>query len=266
MKLLGRYRDPDSTEKYVFQDEIGTIEIVRINTKPDRDIFCVPSLYGCNLGCTFCFLTTLEVSKSNKKVKYDTILECLTYVENPKDKRQISIMGVGDPSQNLELVLEACAMEERVSIATIMPKALPKLPKNLKIHYSLHSSVESKRQGIMPAAKLPIVDAMEYLSEHEGDTEIHYTLIKGVNDSLDELSRMESIAENWGIPIKFLEFKESGDMKKSDNAEVWEYFMSGYVVEYYNPPGEKIQGSCGQFTKDFYQKGTTPDALKEYAF
>jgi adenine C2-methylase RlmN of 23S rRNA A2503 and tRNA A37 len=267
MKLLGRFKDPDSTEKYVFQDDHGTIEITRINTKPDRDIFCVPSLYGCTLGCSFCFLTTLKITNNNKKINYSTIKECLRYFENPKPDRQISIMGVGDPSLNLEMVQEACLNETRVSIATIMPFALPKLPKNLKIHYSLHTPISHKRLEIMPSAKLPVEDAVKYLSQHEGEKEIHYTLISGVNDSFDELSRLESIVNNWSLPVKFLTFKESGDLKRSKNASIWEqHFMSRQTTEFYNPPGEKIQGSCGMFTKEFYQNGTTPEALKEYAF
>ncbi len=265
MKLVGRYRDPDSTEKYVFQSDKGTIEITRINTKPDRDIFCVPSLYGCTLGCTFCFLTTLKVSNTNKKIEYGTILQCLEQIENRKEKRQISIMGVGDPSLNLEMVLEACAVEERVSIATIMPFALPRLPKNLKIHYSMHTPDEGKRQSLMPAAKLPIMEALKYLEAHEGETEIHYTLINDVNDSVDELAEMEKLMEEYRIHVKFLTFKESGDLKRSNSS--WSYTLSGQTtVEEYNPPGEKIQGSCGQFTKDFYQKDIKTDALSEYAF
>ena len=49
--------DPDGTEKFVFNDGIGVLEITRINTKEDRDIYCVPSMYECRLGCTICYLT-----------------------------------------------------------------------------------------------------------------------------------------------------------------------------------------------------------------
>lgn len=31
--------DPDGTEKFVFKDDLGTLEITRINTKPYRDVY-----------------------------------------------------------------------------------------------------------------------------------------------------------------------------------------------------------------------------------
>ena len=255
IKFINRYRDPDGTEKYIFRDSNGTIEITRIKTKQDRDIYCVPSLYGCTLGCTFCFLTTEQISLTNKKVSYDTINSCLNFFEDKKDKRQISIMGVGDPSLNLELIKEASDKEEMVSMASIFPKTLPQLPSKVKIHYSLHSPIKEKRLEIMPSARKDINEVMEYLLSHEGNTEVHYTLIDGQNDSEDELEAMVKLFEKYPINLKFLDFKESGGLKKSPRLDRWMNTLKDYTtVEFYNPPGEKIQGSCGQFTKVFYQQ------------
>jgi len=254
LQLIGKYRDPDSTEKYIFKDQSGTIEITRINTKEDRDIFCVPSLYGCSLACSFCFLTTMNIAPNLKKISYERIKECLSMFDNSKDRRQISIMGVGDPSLNQEFILQACEEEEMVSIASIFPVELPNMPRNLKIHYSMHSSIQEKRLKIMPSAKVDIPKVLEFLSKHEGKSEIHYTLIQDSNDSLEELKALENLMKQYPVNIKFLDFKESSDLKKSDKLGTWMKHLEKFTtVEFYNPPGEKIQGSCGQFTKVFYQ-------------
>lgn len=255
LELVVRLKDKDGTDKLVFKDNNGIIEITKINTKPDRDIFCIPSMYGCNLGCTFCFLTTHKIDNISKKIEYQTIVQCLEFFQDRKDRRQISIMGAGDPSLNLDLVLECCKNEELVSIASIFPKILPKLPKNLKIHFSLHSPIQQQRNKIIPAGKAKIDDIFEYLQKHEGKTEIHYTLIKNVNDSDDELFELLSLLEKYKINIKFLDFKESKDMVKSDKLDLWLKLTGEKVIsESYYPPGERVQGSCGMFTKGFYNE------------
>ena len=72
--------DPDNTEKFVFQDENGILEIVRINTKKDRDIYCIPSMYECRLGCTMCYLTINNIRSSSKKLPYNNIEYCIKYI------------------------------------------------------------------------------------------------------------------------------------------------------------------------------------------
>lgn len=272
IKLIGKYQDPDSTRKFVFKTNQGTIEITQINTKKDRDIFCVPSLYGCTLGCTFCFLTTLNISQTNKKISYKTIKSCLDLIPHRTNRRQISIMGVGDASLNLEMIYEACEQEEVVSIASIFPKKIPKMPSNLKIHYSLHSPLADKRKKIMPSAKMPIEEVFSYLNKHDGKSEVHYTLIANENDSDEELSALINLMKKNPINIKFLDFKESGSLQKSLKLSIWMEKLKEYTsVEFYNPPGEKIQGSCGQFSKGFYETDykkteSFKNFEKEYSF
>lgn len=254
IKLIGKYQDPDSTQKFVFKDENGTIEITRINTKKERDIFCVPTLYGCSLGCSFCFLTTLNVSKTNKPIKWETIKECLKSFENTKPKRQISLMGAGDPALNQKFIDDCCSEEESVSLASIFPILLKKQPKNLKIHYSLHSTNNKKRLEMMPSAKVPIESVFQFLKAHDGGKEVHYTLIDGQNDSEEELIELKKLSKQYQLPIKFLHFKESGENKASPKLDHWIKTLSEDTkVEFYCPPGAQVQGSCGQFTNFFYK-------------
>ena len=198
---------------------------------------------------------------------FQVIILAISLFDNCKEDRQISIMGVGDPSLNIPFILEACEKESRVSIATIMPKVLPELPENLKIHYSLHTPDSEKRKKIMPSAKAPIMDALMYLESHTGQTEIHYTLIKGINDSEEELLELCAYMSKLDKPIniKFLAFRKSGDMEGSDRIDHWKSVLSNYTtVEFYDPPGRYVQGSCGQFTKGLYQENPDTSSLSLY--
>ena len=132
IELIHYLLDPDGTEKFVFNDTIGIIEIVRINTKLDRDIYCIPSMYECRLGCTICYLTINNIKGSSKKVESRTIEKCLSIINETKptnkESIQLSIMGVGEPLLNIELIEDLCFNESinRVSIATIFP-FIPKI-------------------------------------------------------------------------------------------------------------------------------------------
>lgn len=179
--------DPDGTEKFVFKDDLGVLEITRINTKPDRDIYCIPSMYECRLGCTICYLTINNIKGSNKKIKSTTIEKCISIINNVKNSGkngiQLSIMGVGEPLLNIELINDLCNNEniDRVSIASIFPFIPDGLPDKLKIHYSLHNPIHEKRLKMIPNGKESFENVIKYLDKHKGDVEIHYTLVENEN-------------------------------------------------------------------------------------
>lgn len=254
--------DPDGTEKFVFNDENGVLEIVRINTKHDRDIYCVPSMYQCLIGCKMCYLTINKIKGSNKKIPSGNIDEAIRLIREKyptgKPEIQISIMGVGDPLSNLELVNDICGNEKysRVSISTVFP-LLPKtqFPKKLKIHFSLHSPFEERRKEIIPKNKISLEKILDFLNKHEGEVEYHYTLMSGLNDDDEHLEAVCELMKNSRGTIKFLDYKTSDktNIRKSIRATEWLRKVSEYTnVEYYYPPGELIQGSCGLFTEGFY--------------
>jgi adenine C2-methylase RlmN of 23S rRNA A2503 and tRNA A37 len=268
MKLLGIYQDhKELVQKYVFKDDIGTIEISHIHTKHDTDIYCVPSFYGCSLGCTFCHITTENIATMMTKVKTETILLALSKIPKNKPKTLISIMGMGDPVLNPILVNELADEVDRVAIATIFPgKTIKAIQPDVKIHYSLHSPLEEKRDLIIPAIKMPIKEVMEYLS-YRRDKEIHYTLIDDVNDSDIELSELYNLLDQYKINIKFLAFNETGNLKKSYKIDQWIRELSdidGVGVEFYTPPGRNIGSSCGEFSKFFYQDNKDSEEFKEF--
>ena len=86
--------------------------------------------------------------------------------------------------------------------------------------------------------------------------EIHYTLIKGVNDGNKELKCLINLLKEYNIPIKFIKFNETNTLKRSDNEEIWikslKEELPNLNIKSYSPPGRCVGSSCGEFTKHYY--------------
>jgi adenine C2-methylase RlmN of 23S rRNA A2503 and tRNA A37 len=266
----------DSCCRYDFKTKDGYIEIMKLkNEESDRVIVCVPSSYGCGLGCTFCHLTKAG-SKSNAPVSSDTILKALRLINITPTL--ISIMGAGEPLLNLTLVTEL-AEKFPVSIATSLPSyssvvhlysSIMDTKANIKIYISIHSFMQEVRKSLMPNSVSDFERCIEELlelpklKETEGhkskDTDrvvIHYTLIPGVNSSFDNYKAMHSWLCSVKNPpkIKFLKWSDGDNAEESIE---WKNMLlrSGFKASFHAPNGSDVGGACGQFNPEYYSAYT----------
>ena len=300
MKLLGKYISSDTSIKSVLANNSGEIvEVSLLNNKP-YDVICVPTFHYCNLGCKMCHLTYPGLKKCQTKVTIDELLEAITKTVSDDNKRitnknklLVSFMGVGEPLLNFELIKELYLKEDYLkklgyddvtySLSTMMPNDNLKHLTNeindlnlpLKIHFSLHSSIDQKRKELIPSSTLRIDDAYKLLENyqktivnnpvimnnfhqfHNNDNviETHYTLIDDINDSAFELSYLIYYLDRYKSSVKFIEFNEKKDMQASSKVDKWVNIIKENIfvdVKIYNPPGKDIGSSCGCFTKHFY--------------
>ena len=213
------------------------------------------------------------------------------------DKLLISYMGVGEPLLNIELIYDVFKCERELkkilgysyisyALSTMMPnRNLEKLTRlclmdniPLKIHFSLHSPIDKERQELLPSSCVNINEAFEMLCQYryaingndiivnnlkkfhqnEDCIELHYTLIEGVNDEDRHLEMLKYFEKKYRIPIKFILFNPTNNMKRSSKVDHWieslkETITNLYIVKY-APPGREIGSSCGEFTKHYYHE------------
>lgn len=209
-------------------------------------------------------------------------------------KLLISFMGVGESLLNLKLLRDIFEIESIIkkeldydyisyALSTMMPydnideliKIVEYYEVSLKIHFSLHNPFDSKRIDLIPSSSVSIKDVLSILTKYNNRiknnkkimniynkfhtldelTEIHYTLIKDVNDSNCCLKELIYLLENYPMTIKFIRFNEVNDMKRSDKEELFVNILSrldDVRVKRYTPPGKNIGSSCGEFTKYYY--------------
>jgi adenine C2-methylase RlmN of 23S rRNA A2503 and tRNA A37 len=212
-------------------------------------------------------------------------------------------MGVGEPFLNLDLVFQMFDLNKKkegfifsYALASMMlsssgfQKIYKKVKKDkmpLKIHFSLHSPMDRVRHLIIPSSKetisrclgrlkkyqafiktqKEIVDNLSKFHKTRDAVEIHYTIIKDVNDTENDLNKLIGIGQKDRIALKILKFNPTESLKRSDREKYWlkrlkkEY---GAPVVFYMPPGPNIGSSCGQFTKHYYLGSHSQKQLKEF--
>ena len=311
MKKEGTFKDnTDGTIKNVYKGDNKIIEISDLFNNNKRDVVCVPTHNFCSLGCKMCHLTNNKLNKKMNPISFDDFIDCLldslNYFDN-KENLLISFMGVGEPQLNLELIKNVFLNEDIIkkkfkyknigySISTMMPfnnidELINIVLSNnipLKLHFSLHSPIDEKRNELIPATKVNVKKAFELLSTYRkllnqnetikqeyskfhdnyDFTEIHYTLIDNVNDSDEELNMLYDLLSIYKIPIKFISFNPKDDLKRSAKEELWIKKLSeinGLIVKRYSPPGREVGSSCGEFTKHYYHEEIeTKEELEEF--
>ena len=227
------------------------------------------------------FLYTLVKSVNNN----------LGFRRTKNKKLLISFMGVGEPLLNLELIEDVIKNEKYIkerlgytdigyAIRTMMPNnnllklidIVNKYNVSLKVHFSMHNPIDLKRKELIPSTRVNVETALKYLDKYRKEinndkfnifhrsndkVEIHYTLIKDVNDSDMELNELLRLLDKYKITIKFIKFNEKDKLKISKNEEKWINALKsidGLRVKTYSPPGKEVGSSCGEFTKHYYHE------------
>ena len=217
----------------------------------------------------------------------------------------LSFMGVGEPLLNIDLMkkmsvsksLSKLYSRTGIAFATMMPSndfiSLQKWcieeRTPFKIHFSMHTPFDSQRKELLPCTKISNEAALSMLADYRlaitekmkyellffhsdsDPTEIHYTLINGVNDSPSHLLKLIELEKIYKIPIKFIKLSPVGNYKNIEDykQDAWvntiKEEVPGLKVKVYDPPGKQIGSSCGEFTKHYYLSNLeTEEDKKEF--
>ena len=299
IKNIGNFKDKaDGTIKCVYEMENKKIvEMSVLYNKEDKDVVCVPTHHFCNLGCKMCHLTNKGLNKKMIRIEIDDFMKCLIETLNKyktdKSKLLISFMGVGEPLLNIDLILNVFKNEDKIkalgyesvsyALSTMMPNDnLEKLSVlvneyniPLKVHFSLHTPIDSERKELIPSTRVNVSSALKLLSNYKNQVmknekimdnyimfhrnnipaEIHYTLIKGVNDSEKEAQELIRLLKGMLCHVNLIPVNnvEERDFKRPDKSHIYRFRD---ILEKNNIPatvrismGSDIGGACGQLRR-----------------
>ena len=267
------HKSPDgNTHKFVLQLADGArVESVSMRT-PRRLTFCISSQVGCALKCTFC-ATGLMGLKRNLKA-HEIVAQVVAMAEYhgwQDDRFNIVFMGMGEPLANMGPVTETIRIlhderglnmgARRVTVSTsgLVPqiRELTKLGLQVGLAVSLHATTDELRDELVPVNKRwPIHELLDAAQEYGRSvgrrTTLEYTLLGGVNDSLDDADRLAAIARRMPSKVNIIPYNPVPGLDwKRPSRETIDAFVHRLLpqspsVTVRHTQGGDIWAACGQ--------------------
>lgn len=272
IKIKERQISSDKTIKYLLEYTDGNVAecvLMRFDNRPNLTA-CVSSQIGCPVGCVFCAtgqngfvrnLTAKEIVEQIMIMQRDTGLRISNVV----------FMGQGEPLLNLDNVLEAIRLINEVvgigirrmtlSTSGIIPglKKLKEIDFQANVALSLHAPNHEIRQKIMPIENKyrveEVIEALKDLVDATGRrATIEYTIIKGVNDSLEQAKEMLALLKGLHCNINIIPYNNacnsSFEKPSEEHINKFKFILerSSYKVTVRLERGADIDAACGQLS------------------
>jgi len=257
------------------------VEGVLIPAK-DRLTACVSSQVGCGLGCTFCATGAQGFTRNLTVGEITDQYFALNEIARERSGHGVSnivYMGMGEPLQNYENVMksierltEAKGQAMAPSRITLSTAGIVKFIKQLaddgfacNLAVSLHAGNNGLRTKLMPVNKAndlqKLSEALAYYYEKTHNRiSIEYTLLNGVNDSIEHAREMADFTKRFPVKINIIEYNahENSQFEKSEK-QTFEAFVAflerlNLIVNIRYSKGKDIQGACGQLAKKGIRK------------
>ncbi len=263
----------DGTVKYLFELPDGNcIESVVMRYHHGITI-CISSQIGCRMGCRFCAST---IGGLYRNLTSGEILNQVIFAQKDIGERisNIVIMGIGEPLDNYDNVLKFLhnVNHEKglnigyrhitLSTCGVVPAiyrlADEKLPITLTI--SLHAPNDEIRDSVMPVNHRYKIDELleackYYIDKTNRRISFEYSLIHGVNDSIDNAEELAGLVSDLHGHINLIPVNkvEERDFEKGSNEDI-RFFQEKLVSLGVNATvrrelGADISASCGQLRK-----------------
>jgi len=231
-----------------------------------RDGLCVSTQVGCAVGCVFCMTGKEGLIR---QVGSAEIVAQVALARTRRPVKKVVFMGMGEPSHNLDNVLEAIDLlgtvgnigHKNLVFSTVGdPRVFERLPQGRvkpALAVSLHTTKPDLRAELLPRA--PRMDPVELveLAEHYARAtgypiQYQWTLIEGVNDGPDELEGIVRLLKGKYalmnmIPynaVEALPYARPSWEKAAEIARI--LHRQGILTKLRHSAGQDVDGGCGQ--------------------
>ena len=278
VKIIKTLVSKDGTEKYLFRLYDGNIVEGVFMKNKYGNTECLSTQVGCRMGCKFCASTIGGLVRNlTAGEMYATVCAVNKIGGGNLVKRAVTnvvLMGSGEPFDNYEEVVKFLRLvsckdglnisPRNISLSTcgLVPEMLKFSEENLPVNLtvSLHNPFDNKRKELMPIANAykisEILSACDnYFSKTGRRFIFEYTLVKGVNDTIDCVKELIKLLK--GRPchvnvIRLNEVKENG-LKSVDDKNAYrfagELTKGGLSATVRRLNGADIDGACGQLRR-----------------
>ena len=273
LRERSRRETPDRrTRKVAFElPEGGIIESVYMSTSR-RFTFCLSSQHGCAFGCRFC--ATGRMGRGRNLTAAEIVEQAFRLrSELPPGTGEYNVvmMGMGEPLENYEAVIEALTLlsdpsgmavaAKRITISTVglAPQILRLADQGHKFRLavSLHAATDAQRSKLMPVnRRFPLEQLMRAVRHHVERTgrrvTFEYILLEELNDSIADAAKLVKLVAQLPCKINLIPYNPIGPGRfKRPAPERIERFadylrprVPAVTVRY--SQGVEIGAACGQ--------------------
>ncbi len=231
-----------------------------------RDGVCVSSQVGCAVGCAFCMTGRSGLIRQLGSAE---IVAQVVLARTKQKIRKVVFMGMGEPSHNLNNVLEAIDLlgtegaiaHKQLVFSTVGDRrAFERLPQGRvkpALALSLHTTRSELRAKLLPRA--PRIEPAELveLAEHYArattyPVQYQWTLIEGLNDGEDEIEGIVKLLKGKRAILNLIPYNTVEDL--SFKRPTWEraaalartLHQRGILTKLRRSAGQDVDGGCGQ--------------------
>jgi len=243
----------------------------------DRRTLCISSQSGCGIGCSFC--ATGQMGFRRNLSSGEIIAQVLYYARMLEEEggrvTNIVMMGMGEPFQNYENVMEALdrlnhpdamglgARRFTISTVGLVSKIRQFADENTQYNLaiSLHTVDDELRSNLIPINKrYPVDDLLNacryYVDKTSRRITFEYALIQGVNDATADAEALAKKLRGMMCHVNLIPLNPTvGFSEQPSSSNQAEAFCQ--VLENHHIPctirlrrGIEIQAGCGQLAAE----------------
>lgn len=231
-----------------------------------RDGVCVSSQVGCAVGCVFCMTGKDGLLR---QVGSAEIVAQVILARKMRPIRRVVFMGMGEPSHNIDNVLEAIQLlgtagglaHKNLVFSSVgdyrVFERLPQGEVKPALALSLHTTDPELRVRLLPRAQ--VIDPAELIELGEAyarrtgyPIQYQWTLLEGINDSLEEMERAATLLQGKYAMMNIIPYNtvdELGFKRPShEKAVAISAYLNqrGILTRTRNSAGQDVDGGCGQ--------------------
>ena len=240
-----------------------------------RDGLCVSTQVGCAVGCVFCMTGREGLVR---QVGSAEIVAQVALARSLRPVKKVVFMGMGEPSHNLDQVLEAIDLlgtagniaHKNLVFSTVgderVFERLPQQQVKPALALSLHTTKADLRARLLPRAPRfdpqDLVEAGERYARATGyPIQYQWTLIEGVNDGPEELDGIVRLLSGKYALMNMIPFNAVPDLPYQRPS--WEraaeiartLHRRGILTKLRQSAGQDVDGGCGQLrARDVVQR------------
>ena len=231
-----------------------------------RDGLCVSTQVGCAVGCTFCMTGRDGLLR---QVDSGEIVAQVVLARSLRKVSRVVFMGMGEPSHNMDNVLEAIDTlgtyggigHKNLVFSTVGDRRVfERLPAQRVVPalaISLHSTRTELRSRLLPKAPaIAPAELVELAEEYARKTgypiQYQWTLIDGINDSLEEMDGIVRLLSGKYALMNLIPYNTTAalDYRRPplERVTALAHYLHGRGIRttVRNSAGQDVDGGCGQ--------------------